>query len=125
MKRPQLIRFMAIENREKISVQASVNYLLRSQKEIPTPFESLPLLKSYRFEIKLVGLDIHHQVIFKKTYRSDRYGDFDIKINPPPSPIHSFQIFETSRLQGNGPPLGNPAPHQDVIPTQTCHLRLR
>lgn len=116
MKRPRLIRFVAIETREKISIQASVNYLLQTQKEAPVPMESLSLLRSSRFTIKLVGLDKHHEAVFEKVYKSDAYGDFDIKIDSLAIPVSSLQIFEVSKLSGMDLLLGTRIPIKMTYP---------
>ena len=120
MKRPQLIRFMAIQTQRKISVQASFHYLpqrsktspLNPDNERPSPLASFSLLGGDQFQMKLVGFNETHQVLFEKFYESDAYGNFDFKIplTSEQEPLHSLQIFETSVLPGMGLLLGTHIP---------------
>lgn len=116
---------MAIQTQSKISVRASLNYLsqreqaLRLAEDGPhPPLESLALLVSHQFQIKLVGLDQGHCVVFKKIYESDPYGDFDLKIPATDRPIDSFQIFEISNLPGIDLLLGTRIPIRMKYPKQ-------
>ena len=128
MKRPQLIRFMAIATQSKISVRASLNYFSNKESGPPsedqslespsTPLESLSLLGRHQFRMKLRGLNQDQDTVFHKVYESDAYGDFDIKIDPPKKSIHSFQIFETSCLPGMDMLLGTRLPIKMQYPKQ-------
>jgi hypothetical protein len=106
MKRPHLVHFTAIATKEAITVKASITLrddrvpyggvslniaqeIARSiEKELPKPsfpIQAFRLLRSRRFQMKLVCLGEAQVELFKKTYESDSYGNFNIKIP------HSFE----------------------------------
>ncbi len=111
MKRSKLIHFTAIQTQSKFSIRASINYssitsdhstIKGSEQLITAPFQSLSLLGSDVFRIKLIGLNQSRQRVFRKIFESDSYGNFEFKIpiNDDSKDITSFQIYEISSLPG-------------------------
>lgn len=110
MKRPYLVNFAAIEADNQISVKASVtdSYtpLLekrRRKKSAPTsPIQSIGLISSDEYRIKIAGLSAHQEKIYAKEFDSDRFGLFDFKV--PASimgkRIERLQVYETSYRPG-------------------------
>lgn len=113
MKRPYLVHFVAIESDEHINVRASVS--LKEQRALallidkditkfsPTaPLESLGLLSSHEFTLRLIGYNEQHERVFAKNYDSDSLGNFDIKfirsINQ--IKIHHLEVFEIKTSPG-------------------------
>ncbi len=90
MKRPYLVHFIAIESDSHIHVRASFSLkesralALLIDKDItkfsPTaPLESLGLLGSQEYVMRIIGYDAERNVVFRKDYESDSLGNFDIK----------------------------------------------
>jgi len=112
MKRPHLVHCMAIINQDSINIKASVtlreNLIAKIsdiELEIPTPkfpIQALRLLNQYQFTIKLVGFDKEHNEVFKKTYESDTFGNFNFKIplTKERESIEVIQIYEIKRRPG-------------------------
>ena len=110
MKRPQLTHFIAVQTKSAISIRASCNYISKTMQQsrdfeenkLQTPLEALGLLGGHRFQLKILGLDEKHCVLFKKSYASDAYGNFECKISLPSSAeqVYSLQVFETSCVPG-------------------------
>lgn len=89
MRRPKLVHFTGIETDEYIHIRASMTYsphgrfeLNQNLKDIvPTkPIESLGLLSSNEFRLKVVGLTQDDQESTIKFFDSDSFGNFNFKI---------------------------------------------
>lgn len=109
--RPNLINFTSIRTQSKFSVRASLNYISDPKKSdeletkrLTSPLESISLLNSHQFKIKLVGLNSDHKRVFRKIYESDSYGNFEFKIpiqeNSDSARIKTFQIYDVGSLDG-------------------------
>ncbi|MFZ4713591.1 MAG: phosphatase domain-containing protein [Bacteriovoracaceae bacterium] len=104
MKRPYLVHFIAIESDSHIHVRSSLSMkesralALLSDRDLtkfsPTaPLESLGLLGSQEFVIRILGFDTERNVVFRKDYESDSLGSFDIKF------IRSINQVKISHLE--------------------------
>lgn len=93
MSRPKLVHFTCIESDEYIHIRASMTYsshgrfefldeLNQNLKEIvPTrPIQSLGLLSSNEFRLKVIGLSGDDQDTFVRNFDSDSFGNFSFKI---------------------------------------------
>lgn len=88
MKRPNLVHFLAIKTDEYISVKASCTMkewrgpaVVDLSGITPKfPIQDFRLLRSSQFKIRLIGLNEKKEQIFKKTYDSDNFGNFNFKI---------------------------------------------
>jgi len=110
MKRPHLTHFLAIKTQNHLSVRASLgirnNVKLNEKKNelnIPTfPLQNFRLLKSHEFTLKIIASDKDQETIFKKSFESDSFGNFNFKIplTEKMSNISYLEIFETAK--GNG-----------------------
>lgn len=113
MKRPYLVHFIAIESDDHINVRASVS--LKEQRALallidkditkysPTaPLESLGLLSSNEFTLRLIGYNEHHEKVFTKNYDSDSLGNFDIKFIRSINQIriHHIEVLEIKTSPG-------------------------
>lgn len=114
MKRPHIAHFMAIESDEHIHVRASIT--MKEQREIQlkmlnkdlphfspaAPLESLGLLSSSEFTIKIIGHDNNQNNIFEKIYESDSIGNIDIKLirSLSKAPISYLDVFELKTMPG-------------------------
>ncbi|CBW26767.1 hypothetical protein BMS_1952 [Halobacteriovorax marinus SJ] len=111
MKRPNLVHFLAIKTDDYISVKASCTM---KEWKGPTavvdlgaftpkfPIQDFRLLRSSQFRIKLIGLDENQKQVFKKTYDSDHFGNFNFKIplNEERKKIAVFQAYEIKKNKG-------------------------
>jgi hypothetical protein len=115
MKRPQIVHFITIISDDFISLKAAVGLsrkpsILQEPGLTPIsslesdiasfPIQSFNLLNSHDFQIKIIGLDKDHKVVFEKEYETDTYGklNFKIPLTKETFKIKSFQLYETSRL---------------------------
>ncbi|MBG07214.1 MAG: hypothetical protein CME68_00510 [Halobacteriovoraceae bacterium] len=115
MKRPQIVHFITIISDDFISLKAAIGLTRKTttlQEPGITPISSLEndlasfpiqsfnLLNSHNFQIKIIGLDKNHKILFEKEYETDAYGNLNFKIplTKDTSKIKSFQLYETSRL---------------------------
>lgn len=98
MKRPYLVNFLAIENEEQISIRTSVSlheYKIfateqeENQFKPSSPFESISLLSSTEFQLKIVGINSNQEEVYSKIFESDSFGNFEIRI---PSSIENNKI---------------------------------
>ena len=88
MKRPHLVHFLAIVTDESINIKASITLKenLMAQNldlDIPTPkfpIQALRLLNAYQFTMKIVGMAKDQREIYKKSFESDSFGNFNFKI---------------------------------------------
>lgn len=109
MKRPHLNHFLAIITERRISIRASLSMKeIRSirrphplEKLAPRfPFQSIGMFLTDDFVLKIIGIDESQNEIYNKSFESDSFGNFDLKIsiNDLRSKITAFQIFETKKF---------------------------
>jgi phosphatidate phosphatase APP1 len=114
MKRPKLVHFTSIESDEYIHIRASMTYsshgkfefleeLNQNLKEIvPTkPIQSLGLLSSNEFRLKVIGLTKEDQENTVRSFDSDSFGNFNFKIPQPEfSRAAKLRLYETRSHPG-------------------------
>jgi phosphatidate phosphatase APP1 len=114
MRRPKLVHFTGIESDDYIHVRASMTYsshgtfefldeINQNLKEIvPTkPIESLGLLSSNQFRLKVVGLNETDEETVIRSFDSDSFGNFNFKV--PQSPTigaRKMKLYETKSHPG-------------------------
>ncbi len=126
MKRPHLVHFLAIVTDDSINVKASVtlkeNLLAQNLEiELPTPkfpIQALRLLNAYQFTMKIVGFSKNQQEIYKRSFESDSFGNFNFKIplTEITREIEILQIYETKKRPGLELLLGNYIPLKILSP---------
>ncbi|MFT6070263.1 MAG: hypothetical protein ACJAT2_001742 [Bacteriovoracaceae bacterium] len=87
------------------------------------PIQALRLLSAYEFKMKIVGLDENQNEIYKKTFDSDSYGNFNFKIplTEESKGLVILQLYEVGKepgLQihlGTAIPLRIPEPKKIII----------
>lgn len=114
MRRPKLVHFTGIESDEYIHIRASMTYSSHGKFEIldeinqnlkeivPTkPIQSLGLLQSNEFRLKVIGLSQDDQEITIRSFDSDSFGNFNFKI-PQPEILNvaKLKLFETRSHPG-------------------------
>jgi hypothetical protein len=110
MKRPHLVHFLAIITDDAINIKASItlkeNLLAQNlDLDIPTPkfpIQALRLLNAYQFSLKIVGLSKDQKEIYKKTFESDSFGNYNFKIplTNERKNIEILQLYETKKRPG-------------------------
>lgn len=110
MKRPYFVNFAAIAADNQISIKASVTdsytpILEKRQRKMsgPTsPIQSIGLISSDEFRIKVEGFNEAQEKIYSREFDSDRFGLFDIKIplKITDEEIAKLQVYETSYRPG-------------------------
>jgi len=112
MKRPYLVNFSAIESDQLITIRASItdSYTPLLEKRgqssdkdsATTPIQSIALLSSDEYRIKIVGMDSNNDEIYIREYDSDQFGNFDMKFTAQISgkKITKLQVYETSYRPG-------------------------
>lgn len=110
MKRPHLVHFLAIITDDAINIKASItlkeNLLAQNlDLDIPTPkfpIQALRLLNAYQFSLKIVGLSKDHKEIYKKSFESDSFGNYNFKIplTAERKNIEILQLYETKKKPG-------------------------
>ncbi|PIK15896.1 phosphatase domain-containing protein [Halobacteriovorax sp. JY17] len=110
MKRPNLVHFLAIKTDDYISVKASCTMkewhgpaVVDLSAITPKfPIQDFRLLRSSQFSIRLIGLDENKEQVFKKTYDSDHFGNFNFKIPlyGERKNIKVFQAYEIKKTKG-------------------------
>ncbi len=110
MRRPKLVHFTGIETDEYIHIRASMTYSSHGKFElnqnikdfVPTkPIQSLGLLSSNEFRLKIVGLTQEDQESTIRYFDSDVFGNFNFKI--PQTEGHKvakIKLFETRSHPG-------------------------
>ena len=96
MKRPKLVHFTAIESDEYIHIRASMTFSSQGRFEIldeinfnlkelvPTrPIQSMGLLSSNVFRLKIIGLSQNDTEEIVRSFDSDTFGNFNVKIPQP------------------------------------------
>jgi hypothetical protein len=110
MKRPYLVNFSAISSQNLISIRSSItdSYTpliekrFRKQNKATTPIQSIGLISSDEYRIKIIGFNQQQEEIYNKEFDSDSFGNFDIKIPRfvLENEIRKLQIFELSYHDG-------------------------
>lgn len=110
MKRPHLVHFLAIITDDSINIKASItmkeNIMAQNlDLDIPTPkfpMQALRLLNAYQFTMKIIGLSKEQKEIYRKSFESDSFGNFNFKIplTKDRESIEILQIYETSKRPG-------------------------
>lgn len=110
MKRPHLVHFMAIISDESINIRASLtlkeNLLAKNQElDIPAPpfpIQALRLLNAYQFTMKIIGFTKDQKEVYKKSFESDSFGNFNLKIPliKEREAIDIIQVYETKKRPG-------------------------
>ena len=110
MKRPYLVNFTAVDSDDRISVKAAVTdsktpmaEKRTGQRLNPTsPIQSIGLISSDEYRIKVEGLGVGQSVIFTKEYESDRFGNFDFVMpnTVMGEAIEKIQVYEVSYEPG-------------------------
>ena len=110
MKRPHLVNFLAIITDDSINIKASItlreNFIAQNlDLEIPTPkfpIQALRLLNAYQFTLKIVGMSKNQREIYKKSFESDSFGNFNFKIplTKEREEIEILQLYETKKRPG-------------------------
>ncbi len=134
MKRPNLVHFLSIMTDDYVAIKASVtmkenalamgNTPVDLEKLAPSfPIQALRLLSAYEFKMKIVGLDENQKEIYKKSFDSDSYGNFNFKIplTEESKGLVILQLYEVGKepgLQihlGTAIPLRIPEPKKIII----------
>ncbi len=114
MRRPKLVHFTGVESDQYIHIRASMSYSSQAKfhlleeinqnlKEIvPTkPIQSLGLLSSNEFRLKIIGLSEEDQETTIRSFDSDSFGNFNFKIPQPESgKVVKLKLFETKSHPG-------------------------
>lgn len=110
MKRPHLVHFLAIVTDDSINIKASItlkeNLIAQNlDLDIPTPkfpIQALRLLNAYQFTMKIIGFSKDQKEIYKKSFESDSFGNFNFKIplTKERESIEILQIYETRKKPG-------------------------
>lgn len=116
MKRPKLVHFTGIQTEEFIHVRASMSYsshakfefleeLNQNLKEIaivPTrPIQSLGLLSSNEFNLRVSCLDARDEEVTERYYDSDSFGNFQFRVPLPKGRVvKKLKLFETRSHPG-------------------------
>lgn len=123
MKRPHLVHFLSIITDEYLAINASVtmkenslaqgNPQMDLEKIAPSfPIQAIRLLSAYEFKMKISALDENQNEIYKKTFDSDSYGNFNFKIplTEKTKDIVILQLFEIGKEPGLEIHLGTAIP---------------
>lgn len=110
MKRPHLVHFLAIVTDDSINIKASItlkeNLIAQNlDLDIPTPkfpIQALRLLNAYQFTMKIIGFSKDQKEIYKKSFESDSFGNFNFKIplTKERESIEILQLYETRKKPG-------------------------
>jgi hypothetical protein len=111
MRRPQLLHFNCIATEQNLSIRASLSLSRQArhvfwQNPIPNlspirPIESLSLLSSRRFRLRIIGMDGQGQEQLNKEFDSDSFGDFNLRVPLAPGmAIERLLVFETRTHPG-------------------------
>jgi hypothetical protein len=111
MRRPQLLHFTAISTDQHLTIRASLSFSRQArhqfwQNPLPgldpiRPIESLGLLQSRRFRLRLVGMDKEGVELLNREYDSDSFGDFNVRLpHPVEGPVARLMVYETRTHAG-------------------------
>ena len=130
MRRPKLVHFTGIESDEYIHIRASMTYSSQGRFEIldeinqnlkeivPTkPIQSMGLLSSNEFRVKVIGLSQDDAEVTIRSYDSDSFGNFNFKIPQPEAKnVAKLKLFETKTHPGLELLIGSFIPTRIQIP---------
>ncbi len=130
MRRPKLVHFTGVESDQYIHIRASMSYSSQAKfhlleetnqilKEIvPTkPIQSLGLLSSNEFRLKVIGLSETDEETTIRSFDSDTFGNFNFKIPQPESgKVAKLKLFETRSHPGLELLIGSFIPTKIFIP---------
>lgn len=111
MRRPRFVHFTSIESDEYIHIRASMTFsshgrfgeINQNLKEfVPTkPMESLGLLSSDFFRLKIVGLTSDDKEVTIRSFDSDSFGNFNVKFPQPENEnVVKLRVYETHTHPG-------------------------
>lgn len=114
MGRPKLVHFTGIESDDYIHIRASMTFSSQGRFEIldeinqnlkeivPTkPIQSMGLLSSNVFRLKVIGLSKDDHEVLTRSYESDPFGNFNFKMPQPDSKnVAKIKLFETKSHPG-------------------------
>lgn len=130
MRRPKLVHFTGVESDEYIHIRASMSYSSQAKfhlleeinqnlKEIvPTkPIQSLGLLSSNEFRLKVIGLSETDEESTIRSFDSDSFGNFNFKIPQPENGrVVKLKLFETKSHPGLDLLIGSFIPTKIKLP---------
>ena len=112
MKRPHLVHFLAIITDDSINIKASITMkenVISKKRDLDLailtphfPIQALRLLNAYEFTLKIVGMTKDQEEIYKKSFESDSFGNFNFKIplTEERSRIEILQLYEVRKRPG-------------------------
>jgi hypothetical protein len=111
MKRPYFVHFLPVKTHAFLRIRASISkkdyrHNIFSFHDDATsqrpPIEALRLLNAYEFSIKVIALSDTKEEVFRKTYSSDSFGNFDISIglNEKRRQISILKVYEVATDPG-------------------------
>jgi hypothetical protein len=112
MKRPHLVHFLAIITDDSINIRASITMkenIISKKRDFDLkaltphfPIQALRLLNAYEFTLKIVGTTKDQKEIYKKSFESDSFGNFNFKIplTEERTKIEILQLFEVKKRPG-------------------------
>lgn len=110
MKRPHLVHFLAIVTDDSISIKASITLkenVVAQNLDLDIlapkfPIHALRLLNAYQFTMKIIGMTKDQKEIYKKSFESDSFGNFNFKIplTKEREQIEILQLFEVKNKPG-------------------------
>ena len=111
MRRPQLVHFTAISTEDHLSIRASLSYSRQARNQfwldplpgIPPirPVDSLGLLSSKKFRLRLIGMDKHDRILLNREFDSDDFGDVHIRLpHPLEGVVEKLSVYETMTYPG-------------------------
>jgi len=126
MKRPHLVHFLAIVTDDSINIKASITLKenLMAQNldlDLPTPkfpIQALRLLNAYQFTMKIIGVTKDQKEIYKKSFESDSFGNFNFKIpkTQERDQIEILHLYEIKKHPGLELHLGTYIPLRIISP---------
>ena len=112
MKRPHLVHFLAIVTDDSINIKASITMkenIISKKLDLDLtkltphfPIQALRLLNAYEFTLKIIGTTKDQKEIYKKSFESDSFGNFNFKIplTEERSQIEILQLYEVRKRPG-------------------------
>jgi hypothetical protein len=112
MKRPHLVHFLAIITDDAINIRASITMkenIISKKRELDLniltphfPIQALRLLNAYEFTLKIIGMNKEQKEIYKKSFESDSFGNFNFKIplTEDRNGIEILQLYEVRKRPG-------------------------
>lgn len=106
MNRPYLVNFSAIVSQKTLSIRASITLsetaIKGPNQANSSPIESIRLFNKERFRLKVLFIDKEQNLLGKREYDSDNYGNFEFKLNAiiGNQEVYRLFIYETSTIDG-------------------------